>query len=80
MYVVYILECGDGSFYTGIATDPERRLREHRAGVGSRYTRARKALRIVYRETCADRSSAQKREAYIKRLTRRRKLELIAGG
>lgn len=77
MYVVYILECMDGSLYTGIATDLARRFREHQNGVGSRYTRSRGARRIVYSEICANRSAAGRREAYIKRLPRREKLGLI---
>ena len=77
-YFVYILECADGSLYTGITTDVKRRFIEHKSGVGSGYTRARGAKRIVYTEQHPDRSSAQKREAEIKKLTRRKKLALIA--
>lgn len=79
-YAVYIVECGDGTFYTGIATDVERRLREHESGVrGARYLRGRGPLRVVYSEFAGDRSSAQRAEYRIKQLTRRQKLALIKG-
>jgi len=68
MYTVYILECGDGSLYTGITTDLERRFQEHKEGIGSSYTRAKKVRRIVYTETCKNRSEASKREAAIKKM------------
>ncbi|MHB8860544.1 MAG: GIY-YIG nuclease family protein [Minisyncoccota bacterium] len=77
MYFVYVLECGDGSLYTGITTDVARRFAEHQKGIGSHFTRAKRAKRIVYTEECADRSSAQKREAEIKRWPREKKLSLI---
>ena len=76
-YTVYILRCGDGSLYTGIAVDLARRLTAHRKGSASRYTRARQPLRLVYRESQPDRAAATKREAAIKRLTRAEKLRLI---
>lgn len=75
-YIVYILECGDGSLYTGITTDVERRFIEHKSGIGSSFTRAKKAKRIVYTEQYPDRSSALVREAAIKRLPREKKLAL----
>lgn len=77
MYYVYLLECGDGSIYTGIATDVERRFQEHVRGRASRYTRARKALRILYAEEHPNRSSASKREAQIKKWSREEKLALL---
>lgn len=77
MYFVYILQCGDSSLYTGITTDVERRFEEHRNGTGAAYTRAKKAKEIVYTKKCRNRSTAQKREAAIKRLTRLEKLKLI---
>ena len=80
MYFVYMLECGDGTLYTGITTDTERRFQEHARGVGSRgarYTGARKPRKMVYIEEHSDRSAASKREAEIKRLTRKEKLALI---
>ncbi len=77
MYFVYILECADKSLYTGITTDIERRLSEHKNGKGGHYTRARRAKKMVYTERQKDRSSASKREAEIKRWPREKKLELI---
>jgi len=78
MYVLYILECADGSLYTGITTDLDRRFAEHRAGMGRHYTRARRVARVVYTETHLNRSSASKREAEIKSWRRAKKLGLIA--
>lgn len=77
MYFVYLLRCKDGSLYCGITTDLARRLAEHKSGKGSKYARARKAGRIVYVERKRNRSTASKREAVIKRLTRLQKLALI---
>lgn len=77
MYFVYILTCADGSLYTGIATDVQRRFAEHKKGIGSRYTRAHRAVKVVYTEACADRSAALRREAALKRLSRAQKLLLI---
>lgn len=78
-YFVYILRCKDGTLYTGITTDVARRLKEHKAGVGSRYTRSRGAQKMAYSEHCGTRSQALKREAAIKRLSRAKKLLLIKG-
>ncbi len=80
MYFLYILECADGSLYTGITTNIERRLREHKEGTGANYTRAFGVRKILYTETHTNRSSASKREAEIKRWTRGRKLRLIQQG
>jgi len=77
MYLVYILQCGDKSLYTGITTDLRRRFAEHKAGEGGRYTRAKRAIKIVYSEKHTDRSSASKREAEIKSWRREKKLILI---
>jgi putative endonuclease len=79
-YFVYILECRDGSYYTGITTDVARRFAEHAAGTGGKYTRSRAPERVVYTEARPDRSSAQKWEAEIKRLPRHRKAELARSG
>lgn len=76
-YVVYILECADGTFYTGIATNLEKRLEEHRNGVGAKYTRARGVKRIRYSEQCADKGSALRRELQIKQLSRAEKILLL---
>ena len=78
-YFVYLLECVDKSIYTGITTDVARRLREHRRGVGARYTRAHGAKKILYSEKYKTRSRALKREAEIKRWPRGKKLELAGG-
>jgi len=77
MYFVYLLECADGSIYTGITTDLKRRLKEHQEGIGGHYTKARGAIRILYKEEHKDRSSASKREAEIKKMKREDKLSLI---
>lgn len=74
---LYILRCGDGSLYTGITTDVEKRLEQHRSGKGAKYTRGRGPLELVYREECADHSAALKRELEIKALTKEEKLKLI---
>lgn len=78
MYFVYILECSDASLYTGITTDLARRFSEHKSGMGGHYTRTHAAVKIVYFEKKKNRSSAQKREAEIKRLSRAKKLDIIA--
>ena len=74
---LYILRCGDGSLYTGITTDVEKRLEAHRSGKGAKYTRGRTPLELVYSEECADHSAALKRELEIKNLSREEKLKLI---
>ena len=79
-YWVYILRCGDGSLYTGIARDVERRLAVHRSGKGAKYTRSRLPLTVVYREEQPDKPAALRREMAIKRLTRAEKLRLIENG
>ena len=76
-WYVYILRCGDGSLYCGIAHDVEKRLAQHRCGKGAKYTRGRGPLELVYCEEQPTHSEALKREAAIKRLTRPQKLELI---
>ena len=74
---LYILRCGDGTLYTGITTDVEKRLEAHRSGRGAKYTRGRGPLEPVYREECGDRSAALKRELEIKKLSREEKEKLI---
>lgn len=74
---LYMLRCGDGSLYTGITTDVEKRLEAHRSGKGAKYTRGRGPLELVYREECGDHSAALKRELQIKGLTRDEKMKLI---
>ena len=78
MWYVYLLECEDGSIYTGISTDVERRFKEHTKGVGGRYTLAKKAKRILHTEPHPDRSSASKREAEIKKWPREKKIRFAA--
>lgn len=78
-WLVYMLYCSDGSIYTGITSDIERRLAEHNEGKrqAAAYTRSRRPVRLVYRENVNSRSSALKREAEIRRLSRSEKLALI---
>jgi putative endonuclease len=78
-WVVYILECGDGSFYTGITNDLPRRIEAHESGKGAKYTRGRTPLKLIHSEKYADRSSASKREMEIKALSRLEKLNLLKG-
>ncbi len=75
---VYLLECADGTLYTGVATDLERRLRQHNGELvgGPKYTRGRRPVVLLWSETATDRGQAQKREAAIKQLSRREKLAL----
>ena len=78
-WFVYILECADDTLYTGVTTDVARREQEHNGSEkGARYTRVRQPVKLVYCEEAEDRSSAQKREAAIKRLSRQEKQRLIA--
>ncbi|MEO7986582.1 MAG: TIGR02453 family protein [Gemmatimonadales bacterium] len=79
-WFVYIARCGDGSLYTGITTDPDRREALHNAGRGAAYTRSRRPVRLVYREGATDRGAALRREAAIKRLDRARKEAMVGGG
>lgn len=76
-WFVYILECADGSLYTGITNDLQRRLERHALGKASRYTRTRLPVRLVYQENQPDRSAASIREAAIKRLPTKEKRSMI---
>jgi putative endonuclease len=78
-WYVYIVRCADGSFYTGVTTDPQRREREHNEcnRLGARYTRARRPVAMVWLEAQPDRSTALKREYQIKQLRRAAKVRLI---
>ena len=78
-WFVYVLRCNDGTLYTGITNDLDRRVAAHQAGTGAKYTRTRRPLGLVLHEPAADRGAALKREAEIKRLSRARKLDLIEG-
>jgi putative endonuclease len=75
--VVYIAECADQTLYTGWTTNLERRLKEHNAGRGAKYTRSRAPVQLVYVEDQPDRRAALQRELEIKRLSRPEKLKLI---
>lgn len=76
---LYVLRCGDGSYYTGVTTDIERRVREHGQGRASRYTRTHQPVELVHREACGTRSQALSRECAVKSLSRAKKDDLIAG-
>lgn len=76
-WYLYILECRDGTLYTGITDDVERRLAQHNAGKGAKYTRGRGPLKLVYQENCGGHSEASKREYAVHRMTRQEKLKLI---
>lgn len=78
IWYLYILRCRDGSLYTGITTDVEKRLEAHRCGKGAKYTRGRGPLELVCREECGDHSAALKREIEIKKLEKMQKLLLIS--
>ncbi|MFK7731288.1 MAG: GIY-YIG nuclease family protein [Pseudomonadales bacterium] len=79
MWTVYIIEASDNSLYTGISTDVERRWQEHMSGkTGAKFFRGRKPRRLVYQQSVGDRSQASQLEAEIKKLSRAKKLELIA--
>lgn len=79
-WTVYILRCADGTFYTGITNDVEKRVKRHNAGTGAKYTRARRPVQVVYQEPAADRSAALQREWTIKSLHREQKRELVLKG
>ena len=76
-WYVYLLRCGDGTLYCGIADDVLRRLEMHRSGKGAKYTRGRGPLELVYTELCESYSAALKREYAIKQLPRKNKLAMI---
>lgn len=76
-WIVYILQCSDDSLYTGITTNLTRRIREHQAGKGAKYTRNRGPFTVRYTETTGTKNTALKREAAIKRLDRSAKLALF---
>lgn len=78
-WYLYILRCGDGTLYTGITTDVQKRLEVHRSGKGAKYTRGRTPLELVYQEECGAHSDALKRELAVKKLSRRDKEGLAAG-
>lgn len=78
MPFIYILECSDGKFYTGWTVDLEKRLIEHNAGRGAKFTRARLPVKLIHWENQATRSEAQKREYVVRNLKRKEKELLVA--
>lgn len=77
-WFVYILECADGTFYTGSTNDLEKRVETHNSGNGAKYTKARLPVKLVYHEEFEDKKEAMKREWFIKhKLSRKQKMELI---
>jgi putative endonuclease len=74
---VYMLRCGDGSLYTGWTNNFPKRMEAHSSGKGAKYTRGRSPIVPVYLEFCSDKVTATRREAAIKKLTRKKKLALI---
>ena len=77
IWYLYIIRCGDGTLYTGITTDVDKRFEAHASGKGAKYTRGRGPLALVYREKCGDHSAALKRELEIKAMTRQQKEAII---
>jgi putative endonuclease len=77
---VYIVECCDGSFYTGLAINVKERLGQHNSGKGAKYTRSHLPVKLVYVETCESLSDAMKRERQIKKMKRVQKEALILEG
>ena len=76
-YYCYIVECSDGSYYTGWTLDPERREKQHNSGRGAKYTRLHRPVRLVFIEEQPDRSSAMKREVRIKTMNHVQKHKLV---
>jgi putative endonuclease len=76
---VYILECSDGTYYTGYSRDPETRLAQHQAGSASRYTRTRLPVKMVFLQECPTSKEAYSSELWIKRLPRKKKEALVRG-
>ncbi len=76
-YYCYMVECADGTYYTGWTTDPARREKQHNAGQGARYTRIKRPVRLVYVEEQPDKIAALKRERAIKAMTRGQKQKLV---
>jgi putative endonuclease len=76
-YFCYMVECADGTYYTGWSTDPDRRVKVHNAGRGARYTSQRRPVRLVYVEAVDSHSAALKRERAMKKLDHQRKKKLV---
>jgi len=77
MYYIYIIECSDGTLYTGWTTNLEVRVRKHNQGKGAKYTRARYPVTLKYFEVFKTKTEAMQREAFIKKMPRQEKLNLI---
>ncbi len=73
----YIVQCSDGTYYTGWTTDPERRISQHNKGKGAKYTSTRRPVKLVYLEPQPNRVAAMKRELEIKKMKRGKKMELV---
>ncbi len=78
-WFIYMVQCSDGTLYTGCTNDLEARLEAHNSQNGAKYTRGRTPVKLVYQEFCQNRSEAQQREHQIKQLTREEKLILCEG-
>jgi predicted GIY-YIG superfamily endonuclease len=76
-WFVYMLECADGTLYTGVSNDLAKRIEKHNTGKGAKYTRSRLPVKLVYSETAPDKGEALKKEIKMKQLSRTEKLELI---
>ena len=79
-WYLYILRCGDGTYYTGITVDVQKRFAAHSQGKGAKYTRGRGPLTLLYQERCGDHGTALRRELEVKSLSRKEKEILIASG
>lgn len=77
LFYTYILKCSDNTLYTGFTNDIEKRLIIHNKGIGAKYTRGRLPVKLVYKEKFNTKSEALKREHFIKKLSRKKKIELI---
>ena len=78
-WTVYILRCADGTLYTGITNDLERRISEHQSGQGAKYTKGRGPFEIVFNEPHRNRADASRREVEVKSMNRVQKLKLVTG-
>lgn len=78
-HYVYIARCSDDSLYTGTSTNVEERMKTHNSGKGAKYTRSRLPVELLYTEQCKSIGAARSREASIKKLSRKQKLDLVGG-
>lgn len=77
MNYTYIVKCSDGTFYTGWTNNLEKRIRDHNAGKGAKYTKSRRPVELVYYETFSQKEDAMRREYVIKKLERKEKMKLV---